>query len=352
PMSWVKRSTFEGRGAWTFMYLYNNLDPDPRHLEASRRSMEFIMKHYPEDDRFFPEDYTREGNPGKRGENLYGDMFIAGGLAQFSKAKGNEKYWDTARDIVMKCVRMYDKPGYNATKLTPNGTRYVGHWFILLRTATEMLEIRVDPDLKALADRCIDAQMNYHYNPDYHLHNEQINHDMTRPDNELVNFAWLGHASEMLWMTLYEAVRRKDIALFDENANMFRRNLEVAWDDVYGGLFIQLTDVEKNTFALGKAGWGQMESLIGLLCIIEHTGAPWAKEWFDKLHNWTMSKLPLKSYGLPLWQDYTGRKAEFRKGKNGRRAENYHHPRHLMLNLQAVQRIIERKGAVSNAFEK
>jgi mannose/cellobiose epimerase-like protein (N-acyl-D-glucosamine 2-epimerase family) len=193
--------------------------------------------------------------------------------------------------------------------------------------------------------------MHYHYNPDYNLHNEQINHDMSRPNNELTNAAGLGHASEVMWMSLYEAVRRKDKALFDENAKMFRRNLEVAWDDVYGGVFINLDDVENNIFSLGKAGWGQMEDLIGLMCIIEHTGAPWAKEWFDKLHTWTYAKFPLKPYGLPLWQDYTGRKAEFVKGKDGRRAENLHHPRHFMLNLEAVQRIIERKGEVSDVFK-
>jgi mannose/cellobiose epimerase-like protein (N-acyl-D-glucosamine 2-epimerase family) len=351
PLSWEKRAWYEGRGTWTFMHLYNNLDPDPRHLEAARRSVEFVMKHYPQGDQFFPADFTREGKPGKLEINLYGDIFIANGFAQYSKAKGNEKYWDTAKDIIMKCVRMYDKPGYNASKLTPNGTRFVGHWFILLRISTEMLEIRDDPDLKALADRCLDAHMHYHYNPDYNLHNEQINHDMSRPNNELTNAAGLGHASEVMWMSLYEAVRRKDKALFDENAKMFRRNLEVAWDDVYGGVFINLDDVENNIFSLGKAGWGQMEDLIGLMCIIEHTGAPWAKEWFDKLHTWTYAKFPLKPYGLPLWQDYTGRKAEFVKGKDGRRAENLHHPRHFMLNLEAVQRIIERKGEVSDVFK-
>jgi len=48
-------------------------------------------------------------------------------------------------------------------------------------TATQMLEQRDDPDLIAITDRCIDAQMNYHYNPDYGLYNEQINQVMFSP---------------------------------------------------------------------------------------------------------------------------------------------------------------------------
>jgi mannose/cellobiose epimerase-like protein (N-acyl-D-glucosamine 2-epimerase family) len=250
-----------------------------------------------------------------------------------------------------KCVRLYDKPGYNASKNTPNGTRFMGHWFILLHFVTQMLENRDDPELVAVADRCIEAQMNHHYNPDYGLYNEEINHDFTRPNNELAQYGSLGHSSEMLWMTLYEAVRRKDKKLFDENAARFRRTLEVAWDDVYGGVFISLAHVDENRWNdVGKAGWGQMEDLNGLMCIIEHTGADWAKEWFDKLYTWTMAHFPLKPYGLPLWQDYTNRKAVFVRGTNGRRAENLHHPRHLMLSMQAVERIMKRGGKISGVF--
>ena len=124
----------------------------------------------------------------------------------------------------------------------------------------------------------------------------------------------------------------------------------MAWDDVYGGVFINLEHIDENRWALGNAGWGQMENLIGLICIIEHTGAEWTKQWFDKLYTWTMSHFPLKPYGLPLWQDYTNRKAQFVRGDKGRRAENLHYPRHLMLNLLAVQRIMKRGGNISDVF--
>jgi len=32
------------------------------------------------------------------------------------------------------------------------------------------------------------------------------------------------------------------------------------------------------------------------------------------------------------------------------RAENFHHPRHLMLNLLSIERMIERNGKVSGVF--
>lgn len=351
PLDYNKRAWYEGRGTWSFSFLYNRIDPDPRHLEAARRSIEFLLRHRPDGDVFFPASYSREGEPGGREKDLYGDVFIANGLVEFSKAAGNEEYYGIARDIVLKCIRMYDTPGYNASELTPDGARFNGHWFILIRIATQMLESRSDPAIEALADRCIDAQMNYHYNPDFGLYNEQIHHDFTRPDNELAQCSILGHASEVLWMTMSEAVRRRDKALFDENGKRFRRNLEVAWDHVYGGVFDELEHVDENRFAVRKAGWAQMEDLIGLMIVIEHTGAQWAKDWFEKLYTWVMAHFPLKPYGLPLWQDYTNRKAEFIRGNDGRRAENLHYPRYLMLTMLALDRMIERGGEASGVFD-
>ena len=352
PLSYEKSTSSEGRGTWTFSFLYNNIDPDPRHIEAARRSVEFILKHKPEEDVFFSATYTREGKPCKQGTDISGDMYLADGLAEFSKVPENEKYWDIAKDIMLKCVRIIDKPGYSASELTPKGSRFLGNWFDLIRVATQMLESRDDSEIKAIADRCIDAQMKCHYNPDYGLYNERINFDFTRPNNELAQHGSLGYATAMLWMTMYEAIRRNDKALFDENAKRFRRNIEVAWDDVYGGVFTDLRHIDENRWELGKAGWGQMENLIGLLCIIEHTGAEWSKQWFDKLYTWTMTHFPLKPYGLPLWQDYTNRKALFVKGDRGRRAENLHYPRYLMLNLLAVERIMKRDGNISDVFAR
>jgi N-acylglucosamine 2-epimerase len=350
PLDYDKRTWYEGRGTWTFCFLYNRIDPDPRHLHAARASIDFVLRHRPDVDAFLPARFTREGEPGNPERDLYGDIFVANGLAEFSKAEGNEEYYDIAREIVLKCVRIYDTPGYGASELAPQGSRWLGHWFILLRIATQMLESRSDPAIESLAERCIEAQMNYHYHTDFGLYNEQINHDLSRPDNELAQRGSIGHASEMLWMTMAEAVRRADRTLFDENAMRLRRNLEVAWDDVYGGVFHNLEHVDENRFVLNKTAWGQMEHLIGLLMIIEHTGAQWARDWYARLYTWVMERFPLRPHGLPLWQDGTNRRAVFIRGNNGRRAENLHYPRYLMLSLLALNRMVERGGEIADVF--
>jgi len=341
--------------------MYNTVDKNPKHLEASRRSVEFVMKHKPEGDNLWPNSYSREGKvTGGPDERTYGDLFLANGFNVYSKAAGDDSYWQLAKETLIKCLKIQDRPGYypeaaqgylgKNAPLMPGGARVQGNWFCMLNIATQMLEIKADPEVEAIADRCVDAIMNKHYNPRFDLTNEVLNHDFSRPENEVGQLVYTGHAIETLWMVLYEAVRRKDRALFDLASQRLKRHLEVAWDDVYGGLFRNLRHVDNNLWDVDKAGWVQMEGLIGLACVIEHTGAQWAKDFFGRLYPWVMAKFPLKQYGFPLWIDYADRWVTFVEGKDGRRAENFHHPRHLMLNLLAFDRMIGRNGAVSGLF--
>lgn len=360
-VSYEKSARYFGRGIWTYSFLYNKVDPNPKHYEAAKKAVDLIMKHKPSGDALWPNGYSREGKvTAGPPDRIYEDLFIANGLAEFSKSKGNERYWDEAKKIMLKCVRIYDKPGYLEAGFSdyfgkeaapvPGGSRILGHWFCLLNQCTSMLEVRPDKDVEALADRCIEAILQKHYNKDFDLINEVLDHDFGRSDERLAQFVYTGHAIETLWMVLYEAVRRKDKSLFDRTAAAFKRHCDVAWDDVYGGLFRSLNQVDKNVWFVDKVGWLQQEGLIGSMCLIEHTGDPWAMNFFAKLHGWVMDKFPLKKYGYPLWIDGSDRKVTFNKGDGTRRAENFHYPRYLMLNLLALERIIKRGGKTSGIF--
>jgi mannose/cellobiose epimerase-like protein (N-acyl-D-glucosamine 2-epimerase family) len=228
------------------------------------------------------------------------------------------------------------------------GQRVLGHWMVLIRLVTQMLESRADDELETLAGRCVDAILDSHLNPEYDLLNETLHHDLSRPEGPFSQFVYTGHAIETLWMLLYEAARRKDGALFDRIAALFRRHVEVAWDDVYGGVFRCLDHVNDNVWKVDKVLWAQEEVLIGSLFIAEHTGAQWAKDMFTRMFTYVQNKYPLKQYGYPLWILGADRKVTFVEEYS--RVGNFHHPRHLMLNLLSLDRIIERGGSVSGLF--
>jgi N-acylglucosamine 2-epimerase len=353
-----KSAWFTGRGIWVYSYLYNNLTHDPKHLEIARKAADFILKSKPQGDGLWPSAFTRKGEPkGDPDARTYGDLFIASGLAEFSAASGDSRSWDMAKELLLKCQRVYDRPDFcpeivNDYKL-PNaplvpGARVQGVWFCTLSLATTLLTHRRDDQVAAVADRCIDAVMNRHFNPEYGLNNEILEHDFSRPKNDLARFVYTGHCIETLWMVMDEAVRRKDRALFEKAEARLRRAIEVAWDDIYGGVFRSLNDAEAHVWYTDKVLWAQEEVLIGTLMAAEHAGSAWAKEWFVRMYNYVHDKWPLARHGFPLWDCGTDRKVTFVPHYS--RIENFHHPRHLMLNLLAAGRLLERGGRVSGIF--
>ncbi|HAF24005.1 MAG TPA: hypothetical protein DCK93_14045 [Blastocatellia bacterium] len=359
-----KLSWFEGRGIWVYAFLYNNLAKQEKYLEVARRSVEFILKIKPQGaDALWAKELTRDGKPlvSADGE-IYGDLFIAEGLAEYSKATGQREYWDMAKQLVLKCVRLYDREDYrpnigqtylgNDARPFP-GARIQGVWMVLIRAATQMQEMHTDAEIEKIAKRSVDAVLNHHYNPAFRLNNELLNHDLSRPTNEYAQLVYTGHCIETLWMMLSEAARLKDKKLFDTFAERFRRHVEVAWDDVFGGVFRNLMNVEQNSWTLDKVLWAQEEVLIGSLFIFEHTSANWAREMFNQAFDYVQNTFPLKmkKHGSPLWMYGGNRKVEFEEFKTRpKRVENYHHPRHLMLNLLCLERMLKRGGRVSNLF--
>ncbi len=360
-----KTAWYEGRGIWVYSFLYNNLKKDPKYLEVAKKSVAFIMKNEPTGDNLWPASYSREGKPiSGPANNIYGDLFIANGLAEYSQASGEEKYWQKAKEILLKCLKIYDQPdygyivnygpggSYNLKSVAtsdgstgsgelhhPKGPRVLGHWMVIIRLASQMLRHKPDPELEKIADDCIDAIMNYHYNPEYDLISEVLNHDLSRPEGPFSQFVYTGHAIETLWMLLYEAVRRDDKNLFNLTAKRFRRHVEVARDDVYGGVFRSLVHVNDNIWKVDKVLWAQEEVLIGSLYLLERSGVQWAKEMFEKQWKYVIDKYPLKQYGFPLWILSADRKVTF--VEHSTRVGNFHHPRHLMLNILTLEKIVK-----------
>lgn len=344
-----KRTWFDGRGVWVYSYLYNNFEKDPRYLEIAKKTIDLLLKAKTQDT-LWPWAYDRFGNDLKeRNPDIYGNLFVAEGLIEYSVATGDTSYMQQAKDIIFNCVQLYDSEDYlydfdyRPDVATIRKPRVLGHWMILLSLSKSILRHEQDADIKALADRCLDALLNHHLNPEFGLMVEFLEKDLSLPKDGLEQFVYIGHAMESLWMIMDEAIRREDEELYQKSCNLFKRHVEVAWDDVYGGVFHGLENVNEHKWLLEKVLWAQQEVLIGLMIIIEHTGDEWAYRWFDRAYNHVIDTYPLKKYGYRLWNIGGDRKMTFQK--EGVRIENYHTPRHLMLNIQLLHKIIARTVA-------
>ncbi|RIQ18987.1 AGE family epimerase/isomerase [Jiangella rhizosphaerae] len=347
-----KLTWFDARGVWVYSFLHNHLGGREEHLAVARRTVGFLGRTKPATDEPWPLEVTRDGVPlVASGGAVYGDLFVAEGLAEFSKATGDDRHWHTAKELLLRSLRRYDAPDFQPaigqTYLGPGapplpGARVLGIWMVLLRVATQMLQMRDDAELEGVAARCVEAIVGHHHNPRFDLLNELLEHDLSRPDNEYEQLVYTGHGVEALWMVMAEATRLGDDGLFDTAATWLRRHVEVAWDDVYGGLFRNLQHVDRNVWSTDKQLWVQEEVLIGALLVIERTGAGWAKELFERTYQYVQDTFPLHGHGSPTWRHATDRQGSHESfAALPARIENYHHPRHLMLAISCLDRMLE-----------
>ena len=351
----LKRTWFEGRGIWVYSFLYRNFGREEKYLDVANKSLKFILKSKPHGDELWPQQISREGNaltpPSKR---IYGDVFVAEGLCEYAHATGELKYWNLAKEIILNCWKIYNSPDYypnivadySGPKVLPfQGARIQGVSMVMIVTINEMLEYKSDPDLEEIIAECKNAVIDKHFNTEFKLNNELLNHDYSLPDNDLAQFVYTGHSIETFWPIMNRGIKLKDIKLFQTAAERFIRHVEVAWDDVYEGFFRSLNNVDKNLWEIDRSPkvlWEQEEALNGMMILIEQTGDELAKKWFEKVYKYMVDKYLLKQYGYSLWITAADRKVTFEPHYN--RIENYHLPRHLMLTYLALDRIIKNNG--------
>lgn len=340
-----KRTWYDGRGIWVYSYLYNYIDKKSAFFEIAKRTVALVSKVKHAENELWPWEYDRFGKDLQTNEpDLYGNLFVAEGFAEYSIALGDESYWQRAKDILMQCYAAYDRPDYlyklqySPISSVTHAPRVLGHAMIMLRLSTSLLKHKNDVAIDAISKRCIDDLLIKHYNTEFNLMAEVLDRDYSNINAELSQFVYIGHAIESLWMLMDEALRRGDEPLYNEVVDRFKLHVEVAWDDVYGGVFHCLDHVDENRWLTDKVLWSQHEVLIGLLTILERDAKDeWALRWFDKMYNYVIQVFPLSTHGFPLWNIGGDRKMSFEQ--KGQRIENYHHPRFLMICMQKIEQI-------------
>ena len=343
-----KTPTNEGRGIWVWSYLYSVLSKEQKYLDTAKRSLDLILRSRPEGDTLWPRSLTREGEPAAAADiTVYGDLYVAAGVAEYARAAHDAGAWQLAKDIMEKCIRIYDRPDYDSISGADpvQGPRRQNVSMLLLPVTASLLKYKSDPEVEAVAARCVEAVVNRHHNPAYELNNDILLHDHSRAGGSHAQYVAFGISIQTLWMILAEGLRLKDRKLFDTAAERFRRHIVIGWDDVYGGVASALTNVDDNTWNMTKPLHNDVEALVGLLSMIEHTGDPGAVELFSRIYEFTIEKRLLKKYGYPLWQHEGDRKVTYQP--HTQRAEHFHNSRHLMMNLAALDRMGARGGKAS-----
>lgn len=339
-----KRTWYDARGVWVYSYLYHNISRKEEYLAMAEKTVDLLFLVNDDIEQLWPWAYKEDGSYLKGKEpDIYGNLFVAEALSMYSVASGDEKYWNLSKSILVHCIRMYADKNYRYTlEYTPDPSFpkaeiVLGHWMIILRVATALLRTKEDLEIKTIADQCVRALMESHYEPSSQLMLEILNKDMLPIAGDISQFVYIGHAIESLWMIMDEALRRNDQKLFENAAARFRRHVEVAWDDVYDGVFHCLDNVEMNKWNLNKVLWAHHEVMIGLMILIEEQQNLWATDFYNKMYNFMKKKFVQESIPYRPWKISGDRHIDTMGA--GTRIENYHHPRYLMLSVEFLTKL-------------
>ena len=347
---------FQGRGVWVYSFLYQHFGKEARYLEIANKAKDFILKHEPQPDGWWAETLTPEGKLVRPFTgDVYGMYFGAEGLQEFAAATGDAQAHELSLGLMKKLWSHINSPSVQLPGTGRPGVRPQGMWMVNLRIATQMLRRWKDPEIAEIAERCVDAIINRHYNPDIGLNNELLNFDFSRPPEEATK-SLLGHSAETLWMVMDEADRRGDSKLWQTAAERIRRHLDVGWDYVYGGLaqWINVdqgcyqwpadrpvgTDLEfrgTGEYFYMKPLWALNEVLIATLNIYERSRAEWAARYFTMAQDLIDRKYSALTHGKSGYMLFADRKLTFQPHVT--RQDNYHPPRQLMLNLLTLERM-------------
>ncbi len=350
---------FQGRGIWIYSFLYNHFGKEAKYLDVARNTKAFILKNAAQPDGWWAEEFARDGSVRKHFTgDIYGMYFVAEGLQEYAWATQDDKVRESAVALVKKLFRYMNRSDFRFMGTGDPGVRPQGLWMVNLRIATQILRRWKDPEIAAIADQCVDAVMNRHYNPDIGLNNEMLNFDFSRPKGE-ENKSLLGHSIETLWMVMDEADRRNDRKLWDVCAERIHRHIEIGWDHVFGGL-TQMVNVDQGgyvwppehpvgtdlefryvgEFQYLKPLWALNEILIATLKVFELTRADWASRFFGMAQDVIDRKYSMKKYGLPGFMLFGDRRMSHQPHVG--RQDNYHPPRQLMLTILTLDRMIQR----------
>lgn len=309
---------------------------------------DFLLRHGRDDRGDWVHTLNEDGSVRHPADGLgFAGIFVAEGLQEYYRATGDRASMDLALQSIKRFCEIYDDPARDVPQwhLPCNfpGMRTLGYEEMTIRVLTQVLDQISDPKLEMRVRESVDAVVNRYWNPDYRLIDEILTHDYRKTEGDGSDFVYLGHSIVTSWIILLEAMRLHDRGLFDLVAERLKRHIEVAWDDDFGGLVRGMHVHGAST--TDRMLWTQDEALVGTMLLIEHTNLDWPRIWFDRIYRYVAEKFSLKQHGYPFWILGSDREVTFEP--HVRRKGNYHHPRQLMLNLLAIERMIAREGKIS-----
>ncbi len=336
-----KEMYYQGRALWVFSYIYNHFGKDEYFLKAARGTRDFVVKYCRDEKGYWISRFTQDGKKIEGSFNIYGDMYMVLGLAEFSRATDSKEDMALAVESAYGVMERVVSPSYQHLNghggCHEPGTKRLGTWQHFLSTLTPLLRYTKDDGVGMIARMCVRNILERHWRPEFGVAFEHLD-DLFQPfksdpqSNHRVISGW--HSIQAAWMCMDEALRRGHTRMFMDALEMGRVTLEKCWVDgkKYRGL-ISLSNPEEKpqepATIDGIASGALDDALLFCLMAIEHTHEAWAIRWYEKVFT-------------------TG----YKNPERWRRRCLLHHPRRLFFSIHMLDNMIARGGKVSDFLDK
>ncbi|MBC9794961.1 AGE family epimerase/isomerase [Sinomicrobium weinanense] len=332
----------QGRQAWMFSMLYNNVAPEPRWLDIARSGVDFIREHGMDKDGNIYFSTTRDGRPLVEPYNIFSDCFAAMAFAQYSRAAGDRSFKTLARNTYFNIIEKRDNPKGRYEKST--GARPLKGFslpMILSNLVLELEDVLGSEDVEMTIDHSVREVMQVFLRERSGIVYEFVHKDHSLSDSFEGRLLNPGHGIEAMWFMLDIAARRNDVELREKATRTILNILEYSWDEKYGGIFYfmdakghPLQQLEWDQ----KLWWVHLETLVALAKAYEQTQNDAIWQWYEKVHHYTWSHFPDPARGE--WFGYLNRQGQpLLTLKGGKWKGCFHVPRAMYQCWKTFERI-------------
>ena len=331
----------QGRILWVFSYLYNNFGKNPRHFEAAKQGKEALVKNCRVEKGHWGTLYTRDWKLKKGFFDIYADIYMFLGLAEYYRASSDEESLKQAIEtsyLVNETVLAPHYQGQGHGPFYEPGIKRLGTWVHYLFPLTLLLSYKADESLERIARMCVRNIIERHWNRKKGFAYEYLN-DRFEPysDDYLSDYkgphdythyisGW--HSIQGAWKVMFEALRVGVEEMFRNGLEFGLQTLEGHFEEKEDCRLMEFENEEMWRRKQGndlKPYYALYDVFVFCLLAVEHSNSAEAAAWFDKTFSCAMSK-PEK----------------FKEG-----SLTLHEPRAIMFCLQILDRMIARRSAQS-----
>ncbi|WP_404811973.1 AGE family epimerase/isomerase [Capnocytophaga canimorsus] len=302
----------QGRQAWTFAMLYNQVEKNPKWLEISKLGVEFLKNHSMDSDGNFYFALTRDGKPLVQPYNIFSDCFAAMAFSQYAKASGDETYKKLAISTYHNILKKQNNPKGKYEKTTDvRPLKGFSLPMILSNLVLELESVLSEEEINKTIDFSINEVMNVFLDAETGIIFENVCPDGSKEDSFNGRLLNPGHGIEAMWFMIDIAVRRGDQSLIEKATQTILNILNYSWDEKHGGILYFMDSKGNPPQQLEwdqKLWWVHLETLVALSKAYLHTKNSEIWTWYEKVHNYAWSHFSDPEYGE--WFGYLNREGK------------------------------------------